>query len=359
MSAIAARPLNRTLLLACTPFLGMLVWLFVANISVQLSERAYPQPAAQTSPDPGAAAGPALEGLDQAKAIAQGTGQSIKKQLSLYQKTNADMAQIASIASTQASRPYQIYDRRITRKLGSPAATIQSDKLEAQLFYLGTQNFQSYALKIKLKQKDAMKLVLGNDKEGSAETTLSAVNRYKAAIGVNAGGFADGGGKRYPLSTTVVGGKYIGGFQPTEKDLFFVGLNGSNKLIGGKFSSQSQLDALGPKFGASFVPILLKNGQRTVIPDKWKTSPKRAPRTVIANYKDDQLLFLIANGYNENGSSGATLEEMQILLQRYGALDGYNLDGGGSTSLVFNGRVINSPSDGTLRKLPTHFLFFR
>jgi exopolysaccharide biosynthesis protein len=70
-------------------------------------------------------------------------------------------------------------------------------------------------------------------------------------------------------------------------------------------------------------------------------------------------LFLVVDGYNEKGSSGATLAEMQILLQRYGALDGYNLDGGGSTSLVFNGRVINNPSDGNLRKLPTNFLFFK
>ncbi len=50
--------------------------------------------------------------------------------------------------------------------------------------------------------------------------------------------------------------------------------------------------------------------------------------------------------------------EMQILLKRYGAINGYNLDGGGSTSLVWNGRVVNNPSDGQLRKLPTNFLFF-
>ncbi|MCC3376207.1 phosphodiester glycosidase family protein [Cohnella sp. REN36] len=358
MSAIAVRPLNRTLLLACAPFLGLLLWLFLSNVSLELSEQAYPQLGAQ-SPASAGADGPALAGLDQARELASGTGQSIKKQITLYQKTNADMAKIASIASSQAGRPYQIYDSRITRKLGSPSATIRSDKLDAQLYYLGTQNFQSYAVKIKMKKQDAAKLVLGNDKIGGAETTLSAANRYKAAIGINAGGFADGGGKRYPLGTTVVGGSYVDGFQPTMKDLFFVGLNANNKLIGGKFSSQAQLDALGPKFGATFVPILMKGGQPTVIPDKWRTSPKRAPRTVIANYKDDQLLFLIANGYNENGSSGATLEEMQLLLQRYGAVDGYNLDGGGSTSLVFNGRVVNSPSDGTLRKLPTHFLFFK
>ncbi|BBI35372.1 phosphodiester glycosidase family protein [Cohnella abietis] len=358
MSGLSIRYINRTILLACTPFIGMIIWMLIANIGVVMTEDSFPQHVSEAT-DPSRSSSKTIEALGQAETIANGTGKSIKKQLTLYNKTNADMKQIATLAKSQASRPYQIYDRRITGKLGKPASTIQSDKLQAQLFYLGTDNFQAYALKIKLKHKDAMKLVLGNDKQGGAETTLSAVNRYKAAVGVNAGGFADSGGKRYPLSTTVVDGQYVGDFQASFKDLFFVGLDDNNKLVGGKFSSKEQLDALGPKFGASFVPVLLQNGRKTEIPSKWQTSPKRAPRTVIASYKDDQLLFLIADGYNEKGSSGATLEEMQILLQRFGALDGYNLDGGGSTSLVFNGRVINTPSDGNLRKLPTNFLFFK
>ncbi|WP_256761127.1 phosphodiester glycosidase family protein [Cohnella sp. WQ 127256] len=358
MSTMMTRSFNRTLLLACTPFLGMLIWMLVSNIGIELSEDSFPQHSTESG-NLVVHTAKAIEGLNQAEVIAKVTGKSLQKQITLYQKTNADMKQIASIASTQSARPYQIYDRRITNKLGAPSATIQSDNLNAQLFYLKTENFRSYALKVKLKKDDAMKLALGKDKQGGSETTLEAVKRNKAAIGVNAGGFADSGGKRYPLSTTIVNGEYVGGFQPTYKDLFFVGLSDNNKLIGGKFTSKSQLDAKNPKFGASFVPVLLQNGRKTEIPSKWQSSPSRAPRTVIANYKDDQILFLIVDGYNEKGSSGATLAEMQILLQRYGAINGYNLDGGGSTSLVFNGRVINNPSDGNLRKLPTNFLFFK
>ncbi|MDF2837680.1 MAG: putative periplasmic protein, partial [Paenibacillus sp.] len=194
---------------------------------------------------------------------------------------------------------------------------------------------------------------------GQSQTTLQAVKNHGAAVGVNAGGFADGGGKRYPLSNTIVDGKYVIGFEATYSDLFFVGMNDKNELIGGKFASKDQLDAKKPKYGASFVPVLLKGGAAQQIPLKWQISPKRAPRTVIANYKDDQLLILVTDGYNEAGSSGATLGELQNLLKSYGAIDAYNLDGGGSSSLVFNGKLINKPSDGSLRKLPTHFLFFK
>lgn len=358
MSASVIRGFNRTMLLACAPFVGMLAWLMIGNVSVSLTDNAYPPHAAVVPSAADLTAG-ALDSLSQAEAYAASTGKMIKRQIELYNKTNAAMTEIAKTAKAQAARPYRIYDERITSRIGKPAGTIDSDKLRAQLFYLNRDNFSGYAVKIKLKSDKAMKLVLAGGEAGKAETTLAAVKRTGAVIGVNAGGFADGHGGRYPLGTTIVDGKYVGSFQATYKDLFFVGLSKRNKLIGGKFTKQSQLDALQPKFGASFVPVLLDNGRKTTIPEKWRTSPKRAPRTVIANYKDDQLLIVVVDGYHENGSSGATLEELQILLQRYGAVDAYNLDGGGSSTLVWNGRVINHPSDGQLRKLPTNFVFFK
>ncbi|MCR2804504.1 phosphodiester glycosidase family protein [Paenibacillus soyae] len=356
---ITTKTLNRTALLALAPFAGILIWLMVSGVTVELSSGVMPKLESDGQAAEGGSWNEAAAGLDQANETAVLTGESIKAQLDLYEKTNAEMNHIAKTAAAQAKRPLAIYDASITAKLGKPAATISSDKLRAQLFYLKNENFKSYAVKIQLKADGAMKMVMGGDELGDAQTTLQAVKTHKAAVGVNAGGFADGGGKRYPLSTTIANGEYVSGFQASYADLFFVGLNENNELIGGKFASREQLDAKKPKFGASFVPILLKGGIAQPIPAKWQTSPKRAPRTVIANYKDDQLLILVTDGYNEAGSSGATLAEMQTLLKQYGAIDGYNLDGGGSSTLVFNGKLINKPSDGSMRKLPTHFLFFK
>ncbi|MFC4103089.1 phosphodiester glycosidase family protein [Paenibacillus xanthanilyticus] len=355
---ITVKQMNRFGLLVTGPFFGVLLWLMLAQVSVTLPSSAYP-PASEGPTALAPAHTQTLIGsLDTAKQTAIHTAQSIKRTVQLYTKTNESMNAIAKTAAAQAGRPAFIYDRRITRKIGAPSKTIQSNNITAQLFAIHAQNFNGYALKVKLKSPEAMRMVLGKDKLGGAETTLAAVRRTKAIAGVNAGGFADSGSKRYPLGTTMVNGKYAGGFEPTRKDLFFVGLNDQLKLVGGKFASQAQLDRLQPKFGASFVPVLMKNRVIQPIPAKWQTSPARAPRTVIGNYKDNQLLFLVVDGYNENGGSGATLFEMQLLLSRFGAIDGYNLDGGGSSSLVFDGRIVNHPSDGQLRPLPTHFLFF-
>lgn len=356
---ITVKTLNRTALLALSPFIGIMLWLLISNIAIELPQEDSPKLEAEEQASPRTFMEEATAGLDQARDTAVHTGQSIKTQIELYNKTNAEMNEIAKTAAAQAKRPLQIYDSNITAKLGKPAATINSNKLRAQLFYLKNDSFRSYAVKIQLKSDDAMNMVMGGSELGQSMTTLAAVKKHKAAVGVNAGGFADGSGKRYPLSTTIANGEYVSGFQASYSDLFFVGLNEKNKLIGGKFTSKEQLDAKKPKFGASFVPVLLRGGVAQSIPAKWQTSPKRAPRTVIANYKDDQLLILVTDGYNEAGSSGATLAELQTLLRGYGAIDAYNLDGGGSSSLIFNGKVINKPSDGSLRKLPTHFLFFK
>ena len=355
------RAINRLFLLATAPFLGLGIWLAAAGpgLTLSLSDAAFPKFELPAAPEAGALTADVSAGLDAAIGLAFETNDSLRREAELYAQAVAEMEQIAKLAAAQVGKPYAIYDRRITARLGKPVEEVRSNRITAQLFNIKAQHFNGYALKVKLKSKQAMTMVLGQDELGGAETTLSAVKRTGAVAGVNAGGFADGGGKRYPLGTTIVDGKYVSGFTPTYKDLFFVGMNDKMQLIGGKFESREELDKLKPQFGATFVPILMKNGRPQPIPEKWQKSPRRAPRTVIANYKDDQLLILVVDGYDEKGGSGATLEELQILLKRYDVKDAYNLDGGGSSSLVFNGRVVNKPSDGELRKLPTHFLFFK
>lgn len=350
------KQINRFFLLMTGPLLGLLIAMLISGTSLHVQQK--PVPFTVNTDIPATAA--AISGqLDQAEEAAQTTISSIKKTAELYNKTTSTMSKIVQSSQKAAKRPETIYNNKITSRLGSPYKTVESDRIRLELFTVNPDTYQGYAMKVKLKSPDAMRMTLGKDKLGSSETTLAAAKRYGAVAGINAGGFADSKKGRFPLSTTVLDGKYLGGFEPSYKDLFFVGLNKSGKLIGGKFSTQEELDRLHPDFGASFVPVLLKNGQKKQIPDKWKTSPLRAPRTVIGNYKDDQLLIIVVDGYNENGGSGATLEELQTRLYKLGVQDAYNLDGGGSTSLVVNGQIVNHPSDGQLRPVPTHFLFFK
>lgn len=350
------KQVNRMFMLAIAPFIGMLfcMWLLTKppQLSLQYEEYVSADSLASQS-------GVIKQDLDLAADAAKQTISSIEETAKLYQQTTAAVNSILKTAQTQAARPEQIYNRRITAKLGTPMETVNSNRIRIELYKINPGTYNGYAMKVKLKDPSAMTMSLGTGQPGSVETTMRAVSRHGAVAGINAGGFADGNGGRHPLGTTVINGQYVSGFQPSFKDLAFVGMSKSGQLIGGKFHSRQELDKLEPVFGATFVPVLLKNGKKMAIPDKWRTSPARAPRTVIGNYKDDQLLILITEGYDENGRSGATLQEIQNKLVNLGVMDAYNLDGGGSTSLVLNGRVVNKPSDGSLRPVPTHFLFFK
>ncbi|MDQ0191899.1 phosphodiester glycosidase family protein [Paenibacillus wynnii] len=349
------KSVNRFFMLTTAPFIGLLLclWLYQPPLELDLKISQY---APVTGPLQETAA--LKSDLTKAQAAAAYTIKTVSASAKVYKQTTNTMNALVSTATAQSARPKFIYNRRITAKLGSPEEVISSSRISIELYRMNPENYKGYALKIKLKDPSAMAMSLGKETPGGSETTMQAVSRHGAVAGINAGGFADKGGKRYPLSTTIIGGHYLTGFESSYKDLSFVGLNKSGKLIGGKFYTQSQLDKLDPAFGATFVPVLLQNSIKVPIPEKWKASPKRAPRTVMGKYKDDQILVLVADGYNENGSSGATLEEIQNKLYGMGVTDAYNLDGGGSSSLIFNGRVVNKPSDGNLRSVPTNFLFF-
>jgi exopolysaccharide biosynthesis protein len=354
---MAIKQMNRMLLFACAPFLGAMIWLLSMQVTVQMPKLA------TVMGEPFSIHSVSLaitSSLDQAKADAAQTKSTIEQYFQLYEQSAAEAAVLLKSAADQSAVPNLIFDQRMAAKLGSPSRQAASGNIDAKLYTFNEANYKGYALKINLKSDKAVKLVLGQDKLGGSETTYDAAKRYGAVAGVNAGGFADDSrGRRFPLDTTMMNGKYVSGFFPTNHDTSFIGLSKDSKLIGGKFTQQSELDKLAPLMGATFVPTLLKGGNKQVIPDRWQLSPARAARTVVGKYKNDQLLFLVTDGYNESGNSGSTLAELQDKLIQLGVQDAYNLDGGGSSTLVFDGTVVNRPSDGKLRPLPTHFLFFK
>lgn len=353
---LEVKQINRFFLLATAPFIGIIICLLFSYRPVELNVNTNPYIPSESIHDKSE---DIVYQLNEAEETVNGTLSTLRQTSELYQKTLETTNRIVQTAKSQALMPEYIYNKRITTRLGTPYEKVTSDRITIELFKINPGMYRGYAMKVKLKDPKAMNMSLGSDVIGGSETTMQAVNRYGAIAGINAGGFADGNGKRYPLSTTIMNGEYLTGFESSFKDLSFVGLNQSGKLIGGKFQNKNDLDRLSPSFGATFVPVLLHNGQMVTIPEKWKTSPTRAPRTVIGNYKDDQLLIIVIDGYNESGSSGATLQELQSKMLQLGVRDAYNLDGGGSSSLILNGRVVNNPSDGTLRRVPTNFLFFK
>lgn len=70
------------------------------------------------------------------------------------------------------------------------------------------------------------------------------------------------------------------------------------------------------------------------------------PRTAIGVIGDNHLVLLVVDGRSEGYSRGVGLTELGEILADLGCTTGYNLDGGGSSVMIFDGEVITQPSNG-------------
>ena len=69
----------------------------------------------------------------------------------------------------------------------------------------------------------------------------------------------------------------------------------------------------------------------------------RQPRTGVGMVAANHLLFVVVDGRSEGYSRGVTMTELAQIFVDHGAQVAYNLDGGGSSTMVFNGDLVNSP----------------
>ena len=96
----------------------------------------------------------------------------------------------------------------------------------------------------------------------------------------------------------------------------------------------------------SFGPALIENGAISVsVNDEVGRAKASNPRTAIAVIDELHYLFVVSDG-RTNESEGLSLYELAVFLQSKGVQTAYNLDGGGSSTMVFNGRVVNNPTSG-------------
>lgn len=81
-------------------------------------------------------------------------------------------------------------------------------------------------------------------------------------------------------------------------------------------------------------------------------SHERHPRTAVAWHADDRaFLLVVVDGRQPELSAGMTLPELARWLdEEQDVEEGYNLDGGGSSAMVLDGGLVNSPSDGRERR---------
>ena len=175
---------------------------------------------------------------------------------------------------------------------------------------------------------------------GYGEQVASMCKRYNGVVCINGGGFVDHGyGSDIPIGSVIKEGKIIWGESKanTERDdIIGMTQDGILKLMGNATANEALAEGIYD--GMVFGPFLIVNGKALeIVGDPWG----QAPRVAIAQRKDGVMMFLVVDG--ENYINGASLKDIIETLQRYGAYNAANLDGGQSASLVVQDKLYNNP----------------
>ena len=144
----------------------------------------------------------------------------------------------------------------------------------------------------------------------------------------------------------------------TAQDAFAKVRIGDKITVGENFGPE--LDSASTIVGAG--PELLRGGQLSVtsVQEQFPAdiAKGRAPRTALGIKADGKIIFMVIDG-RQSHSIGTTLTETAQLLQKFGAVNGFNLDGGGSSEMVLQGQILNSPSDGGERPVGSGLILKR
>lgn len=251
------------------------------------------------------------------------------------------------------NRPTELAEEQNLGEIKIDSSNSTDDTEGIELVDVSSSTFNGYLLIVK--DPSRVKLVTAPRLGTVGATTSQIVEAYDAVGGINAGGFADDalgtGGK--PSGIIIEDGVLK---TPDEANTShsIVGFDNDNKMVVSYSMNYTKMKALNLRCAVSFGPIIIMNGQPTIRSGDggWGIQP----RTVIGQRKDGAVLMLVIDGRQAN-SLGATLKNVQDILLQYDCYNAFNLDGGASSTMVYNKKLVNKPSDimGE-RYVPTAFI---
>lgn len=221
---------------------------------------------------------------------------------------------------------------------------------------------------VKVYDPSRVYMALSNKFGTSGEKISHMVQRTGAYVGINAGGFQDPGGEGNggtPNALLISNYNIVHRLQSNLSVHSIIGLDSKNRLTLQKLNTSQATQSTGLKglkTAVEWSPFLIMDGQSSTM--TAYSGGAAQPRTAIGQTKAGVLLFIVIDGRRPGVSDGATFKDLQQLMVQYNAYEAATLDGGSSSTVVYNdgstSKVVNNPSsaDGE-RYLPNAFLISR
>lgn len=191
---------------------------------------------------------------------------------------------------------------------------------------------------------------------GNPRVTVSEeLAAHNGVIGVNGSGFSYGSGEPAPGKTMIKGGKIYADL-PSNGNIFCVTGDGGMFTATAGLTAR-QLQKRNVKDTYCFGPTLVEGGEKYPISGDFQQT-YRYQRTAVGMVNPGEYYLVAVQGGGAKGSKGMTYEELQEVFLDLGCDYAYNLDGGGSTTLVFKGRILNVLTDAAGERPCGDILYF-
>ena len=204
---------------------------------------------------------------------------------------------------------------------------------------------QVYVADITLSSSDYLKTALAQNSYGTNVTAKTSVTAAEnnAILAVN-GDYYGANSSGYVIRNGVVYRDSVR--EDASNGDLAIYKDGSFKIIYEDQVSADQLVQDGVVNLLAFGPSLVENGEISVDTNtEVGQAMSSNPRTAIGIIDENHYIIIVSDGLTSE-SKGLSLYQMAEVMKSYGVKTAYNLDGGGSSTLYFNGQVINKPTTG-------------
>lgn len=215
-----------------------------------------------------------------------------------------------------------------------------SDEAQIAVTEYTYEDTEVYVADVTLSSVEYLKTAFAQDSYGKnvTETTSSMASNNNAVLAIN--------GDNYGSQETgyVIRNGVIYRDEAGENDVLCIYADGSMEVVDPAEYTAEELLEKGVWQAFSFGPGLVEDGEVTVSEtEEVGKAMASNPRTAIGMIDELHYVIVVSDGRTDE-SEGLSLYQLAQFMESLGVTTAYNLDGGGSSTMVFNGTVINNPT---------------
>ena len=222
------------------------------------------------------------------------------------------------------------------------AATYEDDNISITVSEYVENGTHIYVADVTLTSAEYLKTAFADDSYGRNITAATSViaSEHNAILAIN-GDYYGTQESGYVIRNGVVYRDESNG-----EDILCIYADGSMQILDSDAYTAQELVDQGVWQALCFGPGLIDGGEITVSENDEVGKAKASnPRTAIGMYDENHYVFVVSDGRTDE-SEGLSLYELASFLQDLGVTTAYNLDGGGSSTMVFLGELVNNPTSG-------------